>query len=366
MHWRCQCAVAAALVAALPAVDSFCSPAASSYRRTSVSAAVPAWTSSLGSGSKRGQRRAPTSLAPPRGTSLRMQGGAAYGGGGEDRDVPGGYGYSSSSGGANPGGYQRSSRSFSDGFDEGVPRLNMVFLTGYLGQDPQPKYFDSGRVVLNLSLAVKREYHPLERKALGIVHGEEETDWFQLEMWNRDAEYAAKVCKKGGRVGVTGGLSLNSWVDREGNDRTTVKILVQNLEVLDSRAEQAMRSDRSDSNLWESERLEKMDAAAAAAGGGGGGGGGLGGEAYQQQTAEDLEAKARKRAAEDKWWSAEPEPRSAAAGEGGGGGGSWDSAAASAGKGGESSWWEEEGTAGGGGGGTKGIDSDSLPSFFDS
>lgn len=35
-------------------------------------------------------------------------------------------------------------------------------LTGYLGQDPKPKYFDSGKVVLNLSLAVKREYHPLE------------------------------------------------------------------------------------------------------------------------------------------------------------------------------------------------------------
>lgn len=43
----------------------------------------------------------------------------------------------------------------------------------------------------------------MQRKALGIVQGEEETDWFQLEMWNRDAEYAAKVCKKGGRVGVT-------------------------------------------------------------------------------------------------------------------------------------------------------------------
>lgn len=37
-----------------------------------------------------------------------------------------------------------------------------MFLTGYLGQDPKPKYFDSGKVVLNLSLAVKREYHPIE------------------------------------------------------------------------------------------------------------------------------------------------------------------------------------------------------------
>lgn len=42
-----------------------------------------------------------------------------------------------------------------------------------------------------------------QRKAFGIVYGEESTDWFQLEMWDRDAEYAAKVCKKGGRVGVT-------------------------------------------------------------------------------------------------------------------------------------------------------------------
>lgn len=41
-----------------------------------------------------------------------------------------------------------------------------------------------------------------QRKAYGIVYGEEETDWFQLEMWNRDAEYAAKICSKGGRVGV--------------------------------------------------------------------------------------------------------------------------------------------------------------------
>lgn len=45
---------------------------------------------------------------------------------------------------------------------QGIPRLNTVFLTGYLGQDPKPKYFDSGKVVLNLSLAVKREYHPIE------------------------------------------------------------------------------------------------------------------------------------------------------------------------------------------------------------
>lgn len=147
---------------------------------------------------------------------------------------------------------------------------------------------------------------------------------------------------------------------------SSLPLQVQNLELLDSRAEQAQRSDRSDANLWESERLQRSDAAALrqqGGGGGGGGGGGAmgGGGAYQQQmTPEELEAKARKKAAEDKWWSAEPE-----AAEGGGGG---DSVTGS--KSGESSWWEEEdGARGGGGGGgaaSKGIDADSLPSFFDS
>lgn len=141
---------------------------------------------------------------------------------------------------------------------------------------------------------------------------------------------------------------------------------VQSLELLDSRAEQAQRSDQRDANLWESERLQKSDAAAAQRQQSGGGGTGVGdgtseggftGGAYQQpQSAEDLEAKARKKAAEDKWWSAEP-----ASPTGGERGGSGD--AATMGKSGEANWWEEEENARGG---SKGIDSDSLPSFFDS
>lgn len=138
---------------------------------------------------------------------------------------------------------------------------------------------------------------------------------------------------------------------------------VQNLELLDSRAEQAQRSDRSDANLWESERLQKSDAAALRQQGGvsapASGAGVAGGGAYQPSP-EELEAKARKKAAEDAWWSAEPEGPSTATGAGAG-----DST--TAGRNRESSWWEEEDVTGRGGGtGSKGIDADELPSFFDS
>ena len=72
-------------------------------------------------------------------------------------------------------------------FDEHLPKINTITLVGRVGNAPEPRYFDDGKVVLNLSLAVKRKHHPLERKVREIRSGEEETDWFSLEFWGRDA-----------------------------------------------------------------------------------------------------------------------------------------------------------------------------------
>jgi len=101
---------------------------------------------------------------------------------------------------------------------------------------------DVGNVVLNLRLAVKRKYHPLERKVRNIKSGEDETDWFNLELWGRDAEYAAKYVTKGARVGITGSLASDSWVDRTTNEkRTKYKIVVNHLDLLESKAEADLR-----------------------------------------------------------------------------------------------------------------------------
>lgn len=92
-------------------------------------------------------------------------------------------------------------------FGESVPRLNTVHLVGRIGQTPTPRYLNSEageKVVVNVSLAVKRKYHPLERKVRDIRWGDEETDWFNLEIWGRDAEFCSKYVSKGARVGVEG------------------------------------------------------------------------------------------------------------------------------------------------------------------
>jgi Single-strand binding protein family len=76
-------------------------------------------------------------------------------------------------------------------WDDRVPRFNTVHLTGRIGGDPETRYFDDGKVVVNVSLATKCKYHGLERKALQIRSGEEETDWYGLEIWVRHQSFQA-------------------------------------------------------------------------------------------------------------------------------------------------------------------------------
>jgi len=129
-----------------------------------------------------------------------------------------------------------------DEFEDYVPKINSVTLVGRVGQDPEPRYFNDNKVVLRLSLAVKRKYHPLERQARNIQSGEEETDWFNLELWGRDAEYAGKFVTKGARIGVTGSLNVDTWTDKvTGEERWSNKILVKHLDILESRAEAELR-----------------------------------------------------------------------------------------------------------------------------
>jgi Single-strand binding protein family len=70
-------------------------------------------------------------------------------------------------------------------WDEKIARFNTIQLTGRVGNTPEARYFDDGKVVVNLSLASRRKYHGMERKLNNIEMGEEETDWYGLEIWVR-------------------------------------------------------------------------------------------------------------------------------------------------------------------------------------
>lgn len=124
-------------------------------------------------------------------------------------------------------------------WDDKIARYNTVHLTGRIGNSPEPRYFDDGKVVVNLSLASRRKYHSLERVAENIRSWEdEETEWYGLEIWGQTAEYVTQYVDKGARVGVIGSLQIDEWTDREtGEPRQRAKVVVRDFDVLETRAE---------------------------------------------------------------------------------------------------------------------------------
>ena len=103
--------------------------------------------------------------------------------------------------------------------------VNVVTLVGRVGGDPDVKYFESGSVVCNLTLAVRRR-----------TKRDDSPDWFNLEIWDKTAEIAANYVRKGSLIGVSGVLKFDYWQDRNtGVRRSKPVIRVYNLELLGSR-----------------------------------------------------------------------------------------------------------------------------------
>ena len=102
--------------------------------------------------------------------------------------------------------------------------INSVTLVGRAGRDPEVKYFESGTVVANLTMAVNRR------------NRDDEPDWFNLEIWGKQAQVAADYVKKGSLIGITGSFKLDTWKDRNtGEDRNKPVVRVDRLELLGSK-----------------------------------------------------------------------------------------------------------------------------------
>ena len=102
--------------------------------------------------------------------------------------------------------------------------INSVTLVGRAGRDPEVRYFESGTVVANLTMAVNRR------------NRNDEPDWFNLEIWGKQAQVAADYVKKGSLIGITGSFKLDSWKDRStGEDRNKPVVRVDRLELLGSK-----------------------------------------------------------------------------------------------------------------------------------
>lgn len=104
--------------------------------------------------------------------------------------------------------------------------VNKVILIGRLGKDPETRYMTNGEAVSNVSLATSENYKDKSGEK------QERTEWHNLVFYRRLAEIAGEYLKKGSMIYVEGRIQTRKWQDKEGKDRYTTEIIVNEMTML--------------------------------------------------------------------------------------------------------------------------------------
>lgn len=126
---------------------------------------------------------------------------------------------------------------------------NTITIIGNVTRDPELRYLTSGTALAQLGVAVNRRYQQ---------NGEwqEDTSFFDVVCWRDLADNVSESISKGDRIIVTGRLEQRSWETQDGDKRSKVEIVADEV---------------GPSLRWATARIEKIRRDGPPAGGGGGG-----------------------------------------------------------------------------------------------
>jgi single-strand DNA-binding protein len=99
--------------------------------------------------------------------------------------------------------------------------MNLWIGTGNLGRTPELRVTESGKSVLNFSIACDRSYTTSDGRKVS------ETDWVPVVVWGRQAEHQARYLRKGSSVTVRGSLRPRSYVDAQGVTVRTFEVVAE-------------------------------------------------------------------------------------------------------------------------------------------
>lgn len=104
--------------------------------------------------------------------------------------------------------------------------LNKVFLMGNLTRAPELRFTPSGTAVADLRLAVNRSYTTQggDRR--------EETHFFTVVVWGKQAESSNEYLTKGSPVLVEGRLQTREWETKDGQKRNVVEVVAERIQFL--------------------------------------------------------------------------------------------------------------------------------------
>ena len=107
--------------------------------------------------------------------------------------------------------------------------LNCAVIMGRLTADPELRTTGNGISVTSFSVAVDRNYQRAGQ--------ERQTDFINVVAWRQTAEFVTRYFRKGQMIAVQGSIQTRNYEDRNGNKRTAVEIVADNISFCGSKAE---------------------------------------------------------------------------------------------------------------------------------
>lgn len=99
--------------------------------------------------------------------------------------------------------------------------MNNWNFTGNLGRDAEQKFTQGGDSIVTFSVAVKSGYGDKEK-----------TTWPRCSMFGKRGESVLPYLKKGTQVAVSGELSINEYTDKEGQQKHSVDVRVNDVTLI--------------------------------------------------------------------------------------------------------------------------------------
>ena len=101
---------------------------------------------------------------------------------------------------------------------------NTIVLVGNITRDPELRFTNTGQATVTFGLGVNRKWQNRQTQ-----EWEENVSFFDVVCWREMAENAAECLTKGTRVVVTGRLEQRSWESRDGDKRSKVEVVADEI-----------------------------------------------------------------------------------------------------------------------------------------
>ncbi|MDA8072280.1 MAG: single-stranded DNA-binding protein [Actinomycetota bacterium] len=101
---------------------------------------------------------------------------------------------------------------------------NTVVLVGNVTRDPELRFTPTGQATTSFGLAVNRRWQNRQTQ-----EWEEAVSFFDVVCWREMAENAAESLARGSRVIVTGRLEQRSWETAEGDKRSKIEVVADEI-----------------------------------------------------------------------------------------------------------------------------------------